>query len=115
MADKDNSRREDAEMVAGNVVMPLNLVADRLLHDTPEIVEIMERQLGDMENHQQTMAAWPTPETMQKADEMQADNEMFEAMIKLLKTRKTQLETRAHGGNGTVGAAILKQWDSEVE
>lgn len=98
-----------SHQIADNIIHPMNTVLDMALHELPNVVDEMKARLHDMEHGQSVMAAWPTAETMDKADRMALECATFRAMIVLMEKRQEQMEHARKPRNPTVGEAILRQ------
>lgn len=97
--------KEENQVFADEVLTPVLMFIDTAIRKYD--IEKLKESLKDMKKQTSLLAAWPTPETMRKAEKMAASNELFETIVDLIEIRKKQMEI--HGkGDQTVGADILK-------
>lgn len=97
--------------LVADIIKPLLMFMDSCLESfkvagitIKELDEIREK----MQGHNSSLAAWPFPETMQKADAMQVQTDTFRQIIKLLEIRKHQWEVQLQLKEETPGEEVLK-------
>lgn len=98
---------EQNQRLADKVLTPIIKIIDENLgeFDTAQLEETLEA----MQDQTSTLAAWPFPETMAKADSMKATNETFKALLELIKCRENQKKESMKIEKGTSGDRVLKQ------
>ncbi len=98
---------EENQGLADTVITPILKIIDSAVRVFE--VDRLKESLEAMKDQTSTLAAFPTPETMDKAESMKASNELFEKIIDMMELRKKQKEITVKQSKGTVGNDILKQ------
>jgi len=79
---------EENQLLADNVIEPImKIVNENIILFNPDR---MRATLESMCSHQRTTAAWPFPESINKAENMAAQNALFESIIELFEHRRSQ-------------------------
>ena len=93
------------------------LEVSALVEPLMQFVDLMRTQIGmeklvDIENGMWSdvshLEAFPFPETLNKADEIRRNAEVFSAIVKLVKTRCYQTQKALEGPSFATGSEILK-------
>ena len=98
---------EQNQRLADKVLTPIIKIIDESLGEFD--ISQLEETLEAMEGQTGTLAAWPFPETMEKAESMKATNETFKALLELIKSRANQKKKAMESAKGTAGNQVLKQ------
>lgn len=102
-------RKAVSEMIAENLIVPIVTALDMAMCIRPDLIKEMRDRLTDMRDRESVLAAFPTPETMHKAEDLQADNDLFQAVLNLVEKRAAQQEFKHKQVEATPGDAILRQ------
>ncbi len=97
--------KERSQQIA-DLLKPILLSLQMFMQEVP--IEEMESILSDMEDVTSTLAAWPFPNTLNKAEEMNVKNELFKAMINFMKTQKKVLDFQNKPKSFSNGDEVLK-------
>lgn len=109
MAETDKAERKAiSEQIAEFLILPINTSMDLAMGMRPHLADEMRERLEGMRERESVMAAFPTPETMHKAEELRVDNDLFECMLNLVIKREAQKELKAKDTTSP-GEAILRQ------
>lgn len=98
---------EQNQRLAEKVLTPIIKIIDENLAEFD--IAQLEETLEAMEDQTGTLAAWPFPETMEKAKSMKATNETFKALLELIKSRANQKKKAMKSAKGTAGSRVVKQ------
>jgi hypothetical protein len=94
--------------IAELIVGPILNIVDIAIGAKPDFIEKMEEALKGMEEAEGMAAAFPFPETMEKSKEMRCQNDTFECILDLCKSRLRFKELREKQAKGTAGNQVLK-------
>ena len=107
--DKEKEK-EFNQRIADFIIAPINGIIDIPIQAEPDLIERMESVLIAISKTTRTLAAFPAPETLAKAEEREGQERYFKAIIELLKARASIIENASKGASQTPGEAILKQF-----
>lgn len=96
---------EENTVFADEVLKPIILIIDQAIPSFD--IDRLKATLDEMHSRASTCAAFPFPETMDKADNISAMNKLFECVINLLEARAQQQKTAADTNRRTAGEDIL--------
>lgn len=92
-------------------ITPILQVADVVL-ETIELKAAREC-LGLMQDHASTLAAWPFPETMNRAEKRRLQNDTFKALIGFLEARQRQRDAAGRPDPYAAGSEVLRMLGEE--
>ncbi len=102
MSEKTKERNQEI----ADLIKPVLLDLQILMREVP--IEEMESILNRMKDTASTLAAWPFPNTLNKAEEMNVKNELFKAMINFMKAQKKVLDFKNKPKSFSNGDEVLK-------
>ncbi len=97
--------KERSQQIA-DLLKPVLLSLQTFMQEVP--IEEMESIANDMEDVASTLAAWPFPNTLNKAEEMKVKNELMESMIHFMKAQKKVLDFNNKPKSFSNGDEVLK-------
>ena len=82
--------KEENQELADKILLPILKIIDR---NVPSFnMDAIDETIKNMEDHASSTAAWPFEETMDKAKELEAMNELFISIVEVMKKRLEQMK-----------------------
>ena len=97
---------ENNTIFADGIIGPLLMIIDMNVDNFD--IDRLRATLDKMHRTHSSIAAWPFPETVDKADELALKNDTFKAIVDLMEARKKFIDYAKNKPDITAGESVIK-------